>query len=113
MASRRRILEALTTDAPLSTVLGALIAFGLDMRVHPHCAPYLEHTVAGFVDGSPASRVVAVISGADPAGSKWCRFTISRTGDGVYELGVFPTAFHNADAPLAPGIPPSTSRVQQ
>ena len=113
MASRRRIKEALTTDAPVSEVLKALIAFGLDMRVHPLCAPYLDHTVAGSVDGSPSSRVVAVVSGADPAGSKWRRFTISRTGDGVYELGVFPTAFHNADAPLAPGITPSASRVQQ
>ncbi len=56
MASRRRIMEALITDTPLSKVLGALIALGLDMRLHPSCAPYLEHTLAPGIPPS-TSRV--------------------------------------------------------
>ena len=49
-------MEALITDTPLSKVLGALIALGLDMRLHPSCAPYLEHTLAPGIPPS-TSRV--------------------------------------------------------
>lgn len=106
------VLNQLACTSTLDALLRSLVDQGLDMRIHPYCAPYLDHEVAGHVDGPPSSRVVAVISGADPNGTSWRRFTISRTGEGQYEIGVFPTAFHNATAPLAPGIPPSTSRRQ-
>ncbi len=110
--SRALVLEQLKDGSTLSDLLRSLAGQNLDMRVHPYCAPYLDHKVAGHVDGPPSSRVVAVVSGADPNSQSWRRFTISRTGEGQYEMGVFPTAFHNANAPLAPGIPPSTSRHQ-
>jgi len=110
--SRTLILEKLKTTATLSEILRSLMDQNLDMRVHPYCAPYLDHTVAGHVDGPPSSRVIAVVSAADPNAPAWRRVTISRSGEGQYEMGVFPTAFHNETAPLAPGIPPSTSRPQ-
>ncbi len=81
----------------------------LSVSAHDYARPYLDHQIAGFVDGPPTSEVAAVISGAAPKGG-WRRFTLSRSGPWRYVLEVFPTAFNNADAPLAPGIPPATSR---
>lgn len=110
--SRAQVLNQLESASTVEELIRSLVNQELDIRIHPYCAPYLDHQVAGHVDGPPSSRVVAVISGADPDGKSWRRFTISRTGESQYEIGVFPTAFHNANAPLAPGIPPSTSRRQ-
>jgi hypothetical protein len=72
--------------------------------------PYLHHTVVDWVDGPPNSNVIAVVSGADPDGEHWRRFTITRKSAGHYELDVFPTPFPNAVDPLSPGIPPGASR---
>ena len=110
--SRALVLNQLDNASTIEGLVRSLVEQGLDIRIHPYCAPYLDHEVAGHVDGPPSSRVVAVVSGAAPRGDAWRRFTISKTGEGQLELGVFPTAFHNANAPLAPGIPPSTSRRQ-
>lgn len=83
----------------------------LMLQVEARTVPYLKHTIVGWVDGPPTSVVAFVISGADPKGDAWRRFTLSRKS-GKYELEVFPTAFHNAKDPLSPGVPPSASRRQ-
>lgn len=82
----------------------------LVVTVEDRCKPYLDHVVAGFVDGPPTSAVAWVMSGKDPAAAAWRRFTISRVAPYTYELGAFPTPFHNADDPLSPGVPPTASR---
>lgn len=81
----------------------------LPVQVEARTVPYLRHTVVGWVDGPPTSVVAFVLSGADPKGGAWRRFTLSRKS-GKYELEVFPTPFHNAKDPLAPGVPPSASK---
>ncbi|MDP6931994.1 MAG: hypothetical protein QGG40_03720 [Myxococcota bacterium] len=85
---------------------GRALRIELEGRAHP----FADHTVEGWVDGPPGSNVLAVLSGADPQGAGWRRFTLSRVGPWRVELGAFPTPFHNAEAPLSPGIPPSASR---
>jgi hypothetical protein len=107
---RQMILSQLVEDETLAGILSKLTEAGLEVSVHPYCAPYTDHSLTGFVDGPPSSSVVAVISGEAPGGKAWRRFTLRRLGEGRYELGVFPTAFHNRRAPLAPGIPPGASR---
>lgn len=77
------------------------------MTVDSRALPYLDHLIAGWIDGPPSSNVVAVMSGADPKAEKWRRFALSRKGPWSYEIDVFPTPFTNASAPLSPGIPPS------
>lgn len=72
--------------------------------------PYVGDVVVDWVDGPPSSVVAYVLSGADPGGQKWRRWTISKVGPWRYELDCFPTPFHNARDPLAPGVPPSSSR---
>jgi hypothetical protein len=84
----------------------------LTIRVEPRCVPYLDHAVAGWVDGPPTSVVGWVLSGQDPAGDGWRRFTLSRVEPWTWELGVFPTPFRNGVDPLSPGIPPSSSRAR-
>lgn len=112
--SQRDVFSRLQSGATISDTLASIegaISGGkpLAIQAHDYALPYLNHVVAGFVDGPPSSEVAALISGAAPGGG-WRRFTISRTGPWQYVLEVFPTTFNNADAPLAPGIPPSTSR---
>ncbi len=105
-----RLQQGLTIADTLSAMDGAEASGRpLVVKAHDYALPYLDHVVAGFVDGPPTSKVAAVLSGAAPGGG-WRRFTLSRTGPWQYLLEVFPTAFHNKDAPLAPGIPPSSSR---
>ena len=108
--SQREVYARLQQGATIADTLSALdgsVAAGkpLSVSAHDYALPYLDHVVAGFVDGPPSSEVAAVISGAAPGGG-WRRFTLSRSGPWQYLLEVFPTAFNNADAPLAPGIPP-------
>jgi len=69
---------------------------------------YRTLTLSSFT--GPTSDVAFVLSGADPKGEAWRRFTLSKKGPWRYELECFPTAFHNAKDPLSPGIPPSSSR---
>jgi hypothetical protein len=112
--SQREVFAHLQQGATIADTLSNLdgkVASGRPLAVSAHdfALPYLDHVVAGFVDGPPSSEVAAVISGAAPGGG-WRRFTLSRSGPWRYVLEVFPTAFNNADAPLAPGIPPATSR---
>jgi hypothetical protein len=82
----------------------------LAMRVEDRCKPYLDHVLAGFVDGPPTSVVAWVLSGKDPGAQAWRRFTLTRVAPYTYELGAFPTPFHNANDPLSPGVPPTASR---
>lgn len=82
----------------------------LQISVEARCVPYLTDTVVGWTDGPPTSTVAWVLSGADPHGGAWRRWTISRVGPGQYQLGCFPTHFRNALDPLAPGVPASSSR---
>jgi hypothetical protein len=82
----------------------------LNFQVEARTVPYLSHKVVGWVDGPPTSVVNFVLSGADPNGHAWRRFTISKRGPWRYELEVFPTPFHNDKDPLSPGVPPSASR---
>ena len=102
--------QGITFDELLK-VLGGLSDGGKKFQVQAEARsiPYLRHTVVGWVDGPPSSSVTFVLSGADPKGGAWRRFTLSRK-EGNYELACFPTAFHNGDDPLAPGMPPSQSR---
>jgi len=104
--------QGITFDELLAA-LGGLSDGGkkLQVQVQARCVPYLRHKVVGWVDGPPTSSVVFVLSGADPKGGAWRRFTLSRS-EGAYELACFPTAFHNEKDPLSPGIPPSSSRHQ-
>ncbi|MSQ02174.1 MAG: hypothetical protein EXR71_09830 [Myxococcales bacterium] len=83
---------------------------GFSIRAEDRVRPYLDHVVEAWTDGPPSSDVAFVLSGKDPTGRQWRRFTLSRVGPWAYELGVFPTPFHNADDPLAPGVPPTSSR---
>ncbi len=101
-------------DVTLDTALEALegsVANGrpITLSTHPHAVPYLDHVVEALVDGPPTSSVVAVISARLPTGG-WRRFTLSRSGPWQYVLEVFPSIFGDANAPLAPGIPPSATR---
>lgn len=82
----------------------------LTVKVEDRARPYLDHVVDGWTDGPPTSVVAFVLSGADPAGHAWRRFTLSKVAPWTYELGVFPTPYHNAQDPLAPGVPPTSSR---
>lgn len=82
----------------------------LQIQVEARTVPYLDHTVVGWTDGPPTSVVAFVLSGADPDGHAWRRFTISKKGPWRYELECFPTPYHNERDPLAPGVPPSSSR---
>ena len=82
----------------------------LQIQVEARSVPYLKHTVVGWVDGPPTSVVAFVLSGADPHGDAWRRFSISKKGPWRYELECFPTSFHNPRDPLSPGVPPSSSK---
>lgn len=82
----------------------------LQITVEARGVPYLADTVVGWTDGPPTSTVAWVLSGADPHGGAWRRWTITRVGPGQYQLGCFPTHFRNALDPLAPGVPASSSR---
>jgi hypothetical protein len=95
----------------LST-LGRVVDAGktLSFSAEERALPYLDHVVEGWVDGPPSSVVAFVLCGKDPAGDKWRRFTLSKIAPWSYELGVFPTPFPNNQDPLAPGVPPSSSR---
>lgn len=72
--------------------------------------PYLDHKLEGWTDGPPTSAVAFVLSGAAPDGHHWRRWTISKVGPWKYQLGCFPTPFNNGRDPLAPGVPPTSSR---
>lgn len=85
---------------------GKTLSFDVDDR----SGPYLDHRLVGWTDGPPTSVVNWVMSGEDPAGHAWRRFTFSKVGPGRYKLACFPTPFHNSEDPLSPGIPPSSSR---
>ena len=87
-------------------VAGRKVQSSVDARARP----YLDHVVAGFTDGPPSSNVIAVISGKDPAGALWRRFSLTRKGPWLAEIDVFPTPFPNEIDPLSPGIPPGASR---
>ncbi len=102
--------QGITFDELVAS-LGTLSESGkkLQLQVEARTVPYLRHTVVGWVDGPPTSVVTFVLSGADPKGEAWRRFTLSRK-DGHLELACFPTPFHNPRDPLSPGIPPSSSR---
>lgn len=82
----------------------------LTVVLEERCVPYLADRVEGWVDGPPTSVVAFVLSGADPGGDKWRRWTLSKVGPWKYELGCFPTPFKNGLDPLAPGVPPTSSR---
>ncbi len=85
----------------------------LKLTVDPRSAPYLDHKLAGWTDGPPSSTVAWVLSGADPHGGAWRRFTIAKTAPYTYELAAFPTPFGNEIHPLSPGVPPSVTRGAQ
>ncbi|MBM4393411.1 MAG: hypothetical protein FJ090_19995 [Deltaproteobacteria bacterium] len=103
--------KGLSMDA-LVKKLGGVAEGGkaLGIEVEDRARPYLDHVVEGVVDGPPTSVVAFVLSGKDPAAEAWRRFTLSQVAPYTYELGVFPTPFHNGQDPLAPGVPPSSSR---
>ncbi len=82
----------------------------LALQVEGRSVPYLDHTLVSWTDGPPSSTVAFVLSGQAADGHSWRRFTLSRVGPWRYELECFPTAFHNGEDPLAPGMPPSQSR---
>lgn len=82
----------------------------LSVTVDQRCVAYLDDTVVDWVDGPPTSVVAFVLSGADPEGGKWRRWTISKVGPWKYQVDCFPTPFKNARDPLSPGVPPSSSR---
>lgn len=106
------ILGSLQKGIPLRALLQRLASDQgrpLKIQVEPRAVPYLDHTVVGWVDGPPTSVVAFVISGEQPTGDYWRRFTISKVGPWRYELECFPTPFNNASDPLSPGIPPSAS----
>lgn len=100
------------TVRDLATRLGSVTEAGkpLDIAIEARCVPYLLDTVVGWVDGPPSSTVAWMLSGKDPHEDGWRRWTISRLGPGQYQLGCFPTHFKNAQDPLAPGVPPSSSK---
>lgn len=100
------------TFRELLTAMARLSEAGkpLQWQIEPRSLPYLDHVVCGWTDGPPTSVVVFVLSGQEPGTHAWRRFTISKKGPWRYELECFPTAFHNGDDPLSPGVPPSASR---
>ena len=106
MLERDRTVQE-TRDALHGASLGGKT---IDVGVDHRALPYLAHTVVAWVDGPPSSNVVAVLSCEHPKKKQWRRFALSRTGPGRYEIDCFATPFNNAEAPLSPGIPPSTSR---
>ncbi len=99
------------TIRDLTGVLGKLQEGGkpLAVSVESRCVPYLGDTVVGWTDGPPSSTVAWMLSGKDAHADAWRRWTISHK-DGGYEIGCFPTHFRNAQDPLAPGVPPSSSK---
>ena len=106
---------ALKTGVPFSALLPKLggVSDGgtpLTVQVEDRARPYLDHVVEAWTDGPPSSAVAYVLSGRDPKDQKWRRFTLSKVAPWTYELGVFPTGYNNAQDPLAPGVPPSSSR---
>ena len=107
-----KVLSKDTTFAALLPRLRAATDQGkaFTLRVEERAHAYLDHVVEAWTDGPPSSDVAFVLSGKDPAGHHWRRFTLSRVAPWTYELGVFPTPFPNAQDPLAPGVPPSSSR---
>ncbi len=98
----------------LTATLGKIQEAGKPLALHieARCVPYLGDTVAGWTDGPPSSTVLWMLSGKDPHEDAWRRWTISSVGSGQYEIGCFPTHFRNALDPLAPGVPPSSSRAR-
>lgn len=100
------------TVKDLATALGKVTEDGkpLDVALQARCVPYLGDTVVGWTDGPPTSTVAWMLSGKDPHVDAWRRWTISTIGPGRYQVGCFPTHFHNAQDPLAPGVPPSSSK---
>jgi hypothetical protein len=114
---RRTLLAQLKKDQTFHDLLQALRALAaeegggkLQVTSDYRTQPYLDHRVVEWTDGPPNSNVVAVLSGADPAGGHWRRFTLTRKSAGHYELDAFPTPFPNEVDPLSPGIPPGASR---
>jgi hypothetical protein len=104
-----KLLQKGQTFSDLKSALDGKSIGGGKVRitVDNRALPYLAHVVAGWVDGPPGSNVAAVLSGADPAGGKWRRFSLSCKGPYRYEIDVFPTPFTDAAQPLSPGIPPA------
>ena len=101
-----------TFEALLKKLAGAQESGkALSFEVDDRSGPYLNHRLVGWTDGPPTSVVAWVMSGEDPAGHAWRRFTFSKVGPGRYKLACFPTPFHNGVDPLSPGIPPSSSRA--
>jgi hypothetical protein len=88
------------------SVEGKKLTFSQEER----CTPYLTDKVVEWTDGPPTSVVAFVLSGADVDGEHWRRWTISKVGPWRYQLGCFPTPYNNARDPLAPGVPPTSSR---
>jgi hypothetical protein len=114
---RRTLLAQLKRDQTFEALLASLRELPapegggkLNVTNDYRTAPYLGHRVVDWVDGPPNSNVVAVVSGADPDGESWRRFTLTRKSAVHYELDVFPTPFPNPVDPLSPGIPPGASR---
>ncbi len=114
---RRTLIGQLKKDQTFEGLLAVLRALPapegsgkLEVTHDYRTAPYLHHKVVDWVDGPPNSNVVAVVSGADPDGRYWRRFTLTRKSAVHYELDVFPTPFPNPVDPLSPGIPPGASR---
>lgn len=104
--------KGMTLEALRKKVQGAPDTGGsLTIEVDDRSRPYLDHTLSGWTDGPPTSTVAWVMSGADPDGHHWRRFTFSKVGTRTYKLACFPTPFNNEVDPLAPGIPPSSSKV--
>jgi hypothetical protein len=104
--------KGMTLRQVLAKVQGAQDG-GKPIRItsQDRCVPYLDSTLAGWVDGPPTSIVCFVLSAQDEHGHGWRRWTISKVGPWQYELGVFPTPFKNERDPLSPGVPPSSSRA--
>lgn len=106
-----KLKEGQTFTELLSALHGTVVdGKPIKMSVDQRTLPYLKHVVTGFTDGPGASKIEAILAGQQPGAHKWRRFTIRRTGPGIFLLDAFPTPFNNSMAPLAPGIPPSASR---
>ncbi len=82
----------------------------LKFEVESRSVPYLDHLLSGWTDGPPTSSVAFVLSAREPNHDHWRRFTISKVAPWTFRLECFPTPFGKADAPLAPGMPPSQTR---
>ena len=112
---RQAILSRLKEGQSIEELIDDLASHGvgsntIQASIDNRAWPYLGHTVAAWADGPPSSNVVAFIAGQSPGKSLWRRFTVTHTGTWRCEIDVFPTPFNNAEAPLAPGIPPGASR---